>query len=333
MIETVEIVPSPSALVQSLRGLGYSPETALADLVDNSISSGATNISIQLDWNDDDPRVALLDDGKGMDEAGLKAAMCFGGAGPAAVRQDDDLGRFGLGLKTASLSQCRRMTVISRRDGRTSALSWDLDEIERRARWKALVPALLPDSPAVQLLLAKPRGTLVLWERMDAVAGLFGLDRETFFLRVRDIRAYMAMVFHRFLGGDARRISLSVNGRDVKGWDPFQRSHPATITMQSEPIRHRGLTVRVTPYVLPHRDRFPNEAEYEAAGGPGGWSERQGFYVYRQKRLLVGGCQATSGSAPLATFKIDPPDVVVAVHPRSPQEGPTRREAPAKRLA
>jgi hypothetical protein len=288
-MRTVEIVPSASALVKSLRGLGYSPETAIADLLDNSIAAGAGSIDIEFDWNDGNPRVAVLDNGAGMDEIALTAAMCFGGTGPTAVRSADDLGRFGLGLKTASLSQCRQMTVISRHDARTSALCWDIDEVDRRSSWLALIPEPLPGLAPVCRLLDQPHGTLVIWERMDAIAGLSGLDRETFFRRVQDIRAYLAMIFHRFLGGDARRIALTVNGRSVHPWDPFQRNNPATITMQGEPIRYAGQTVRVTPYVLPHRDRFANETQYEEAGGISGWGERQGFYVYRQKRLLVPG--------------------------------------------
>ena len=129
----------------------------------------------------------------------------------------------------------------------------------------------------------------MIWERMDAIGGLHGLDKETFFLRVQDVRSHLAMVFHRFLGGDARRIAISVNNRAVRPWDPFLRTHPATITMPTERLRHASATVSVTPYVLPHHDRFENDAEYEAAGGPGGWGERQGFYVYRGRRLVVAG--------------------------------------------
>jgi hypothetical protein len=97
------------------------------------------------------------------------------------------------------------------------------------------------------------------------------------------------MVFHRFLGGDARRLAITINGRPVRPWDPFLRAHSATITMPSERLRRAGAAIVVTPRVLPHRDRFANDAEYEAAGGPGGWSERQGFYVYRGRRLVVAG--------------------------------------------
>ena len=285
----IEIVPAASSLLQSLRGLGYSPETAIADLIDNSIAAGATTVAVDLDWNAGEPVARILDDGRGMDEEALVKAMCFGGDGPTGGRAQDDLGRFGLGLKTASLSQCRCLTVVTRRTGATAALAWDVDAVIAAGRWDALVPDPLPASAQLDDLLAQESGTLVQWDRMDAIGGLSGLDRDAFFLRVRDIGAHLGMVFHRFLGGDARRVAISLNGRGLKGWDPFQRSHPATITMQSEPIRHAGKVLTVTPYVLPHRDRFANEAEWEAAGGPGGWGERQGFYVYRGKRLLVPG--------------------------------------------
>ena len=288
-MQTVEIIPSASALMQSLRGFGYSPETALADLVDNSIAAGATAVDVDVEWNDGDPRVAVLDDGRGFDHDSLVTAMCFGGAGPLTERAENDLGRFGLGLKTASLSQCRRMTVAGRRGGRMVALTWDVDEVTARKRWDAVVPGRLPSSPLARRLEVQQQGALVIWETMDAIGGLYGLDKETFFLRVQDIRSHLAMVFHRFLGGDARRIAITVNNRVVRPWDPFLRTHPATITMQTERLRHAGATVSVTPYVLPHHDRFENDAEHEAAGGPGGWGERQGFYVYRGRRLVVAG--------------------------------------------
>lgn len=287
--QSLEIIPSAAALMQSLRGFGYSPETALADLLDNSISAGANQIDIDIDWNGGVPVVAILDDGGGMSDADLRAAMCFGGKGVQYQRSTQDLGRFGLGLKTASLSQCRCLSVISRRDGTTSALSWDLDEVQERDRWEAIVPDPLPELPLMRKLRKARQGTVVVWERMDALAGLSGLDRENFFLRIRDIGAYLAMIFHRFLSDDARRVSIRINNRAIDGWDPFERGHPATITLPSEPIRFQGSTVRVTPYVLPHRDRYRTEREFERAGGTGGWNERQGFYVYRQKRLLVPG--------------------------------------------
>jgi hypothetical protein len=274
--------------VESLRGLGYSTSTALADLIDNSISAQANFVEILMDWNEGAPTIAVLDDGAGMDEQELNRAFCFGGIGPSLGREAHDLGRFGLGLKTASLSQCRRMSVVSRRDEQTCALMLDIDVVEREG-WVAIVPDSLPDHPAVRRLSERTSGTLVLWDRIDERSGLVGLDRESFFMRLQDVRTHMGMVFHRFLSGDARKIDINVNGRGINSWDPFLRSYPSTTPLRTERIRGGGSVVTITPWVLPHRDRFANEADYVAAGGPGGWAARQGFYVYRGKRLLVPG--------------------------------------------
>jgi hypothetical protein len=284
----ISIPPKASALIGSLRGLGYSPETALADLIDNSITASASNVSIDLQWNDGAPVAAILDDGKGMDEDRLAEALRLGGEGPESQRHDGDLGRFGMGLKTASLSQSRSFTVVSKTLSAVSAAALDVSVIEAQG-WIALVPDSLPDHPFTAELDNRPSGTLVFWDGIDELSGLAGLTKEAFYLRLEDIRAHLGMVFHRFIAGDATRLAILLNGRPVKAWDPFQAGHPATTEMPSERIRHAGSSFLVKPYVLPHRDRFTNEAEYNAAGGPGGWSARQGFYVYRARRLLVAG--------------------------------------------
>lgn len=285
---TVEITPSAPALIQSLRGLGYSPETAIADLIDNSITAGAAAVAIELQWNDGIPVAAILDDGRGMDEKRLAEAMRLGCYGPDSQREESDLGRFGMGLKTGSLSQSRRMTVVTKTVKGVHAVELDVDVVAARD-WIATIPDPIPDHPCVAKLMQSARGTVVIWDRMDELSGLTGLQKEAFFLRLEDIRAHLGMVFHRFINGDAARLRITLNGRIIKAWDPFQTTHPATIQLPSERIRHAGSAFSVKPFVLPHRDRFANTAEYEEAGGPGGWGARQGFYVYRGKRLLVAG--------------------------------------------
>lgn len=282
--------------MQSLRGLGYSPETAISDLVDNSIAAGCENVWIEAEWNSSTPSVGILDDGKGMDASALAEAMRLGAKGLSQERRNGDLGRFGLGLKTASLSQCRQMSVISRKRASTAALVLDVDVIAQRG-WFAVVPTPLPAPALVQKLQEMEHGTLVLWDRFDALSGLSGLDRDVFFLRLLDIRAHLGMVFHRFIDGDAQRVKIWLNGNPVKGWDPFLRTHPTTRPMHVERVRHAGSSFTVRPFVLPHRDRFANDAEYESAGGPSGWAARQGFYVYRGKRLLVAGSWLGLGGA------------------------------------
>jgi len=313
--KTVDIAPDPSALIESLRGLGYSPEAALADLIDNSIAAGSTTVTIDIQWNDGSPRVALMDDGQGMDPDRLIEAMRPGGKGPSTDRSTTDLGRFGLGLKTASLSQCRRLEVVTKQSGATAALVLDIDVVAA-VGWVAEVPNALPDHPLVNDLLQRETGTVVVWDRLDELSGLVGLPKEPFYLHLEEVRAHLGMVFHRFISGDATRLAIVLNGRQVKPWNPFQTANAATTELPSERIRHAGSSFTVKPYVLPHRDRFANDAEYEAAGGPGGWGARQGFYVYRGKRLLVpgswlglGGVRTWTGdeASRLARIQVDLP--------------------------
>ncbi|HLZ79037.1 MAG TPA: ATP-binding protein [Sphingomonas sp.] len=310
----VEITPSPHALLRSLRGLGYSPETALADLVDNSLAAGARQVSIRLDWREGNPLVEILDDGAGMGFERLVEAMRFGGAGPDAERDSSDLGRFGLGLKTASLSQCRELTVASRHDGEVARLAWDVDRVGEG--WCADAPEVSPPGELAAAFESAGNGTLVSWSRMDRLGGLWGLDRDTFNERIADIRAHLAMTFHRFLSGEARRLAIRVNGLALAAWDPFCRSHNATTAMPRDVIRGTDGAIIARPYILPHRDRFANEREWEEAGGPGGWVERQGFYVYRGDRLVspggwlgLGGARAWTReeSSRLARIALDLP--------------------------
>jgi len=286
---TVQIAPRPSALMGSLRGLGYSPETALADLIDNSITAGATCIDIDLQWHGGHPTAAILDDGTGMNQERLIDAMCLGGNGPTSKRNMNDLGRFGMGMKTASLSQTPRFTVLTKTfSGDAHALTLDLAVIARDG-WIATIPDTVPEHGFVEKLLKFGHGTLILWENIDELSGLVGLSKDTFYTRLEEIRGHLGMIFHRYIDGDASSLIINLNGRAVKAWDPFQRYHTATQKLGSDRIRHLQSSFMVQSYVLPHRDRFENDLEYNAAGGPGGWGARQGFYVYRGKRMLVAG--------------------------------------------
>ncbi|ACM36977.1 MULTISPECIES: ATP-binding protein [Rhizobium/Agrobacterium group] len=284
---SIEIPPHAGALLKSLRGLGYSPETALADLIDNSISAGADHVELSIDWNEGNPRIGLLDDGLGMTRGELEDAMRFGGD-MDIERGPDDLGRFGLGMKTASLSQCQRLTVVSRKAGHECSMCWDVAKVVASRTWSVDMDTR-PDPFDHLSIPSHGDGTLIALERMDELGGLFGLDKEGFFAKVRDVRDHFAMVFHRFLDGDARRVRITINGRAVVGWDPMLRTHPATRSLGAGQMGSGALAVRVSPFVMPHRDRFANEAEFAAGGGPGGWAERQGFYVYRASRLVVAG--------------------------------------------
>ncbi len=315
-----QIPPSASALIESLRGTGYSLETAIADLIDNSISAGANCVDLTLEWNEGDPFVVIADDGAGMTEDRLVEAMRFGGAGPSVVRDRHDLGRFGLGLKTASLSQCRRMTVASKSGDVTAVFCWDLDHIRTAGDGWELLEGLSEDvAHLAQPLSDRPSGTIVIWDRID-----FGRVRErptlkAFLAGIERVERHLAMVFHRFLAGDARRLRIAINGIRIKGWDPYLEDQGATIPRPEQTLDSGGERITVRGFILPHPDRFANSTALEAAGGPNGWAAQQGFYVYRQKRLLsaggwlgIGGTRAWTREefSRLARIRIDLPNTI-----------------------
>jgi hypothetical protein len=317
-LTTRSVPPSASALVASLRGVGYSLETAIADLLDNSISAAAENIDVQWDWNEGQPVMSILDDGHGMSESRLVEAMRFGGIGPDAQRDHNDLGRFGLGLKTASFSQCRQLTVISKSGSSVASFTWDIDRIQTsRAGWNLIEGHEGFRSELSVRLKANKSGTLVVWRKIDFGRKLDRPDHAAFMADLERLDHHLGMVFHRFIMGDARRISIHLNGRKVEGWDPFLEKQEATTRTPEQPINGPGGRVLVRGFVLPHRDRFKSQDEFKKAGGPEGWTAQQGFYVYRQKRLLsAGGWLGLGGSktwtrdesSRLARIRVDIPN-------------------------
>lgn len=283
--------PRAGAMMEALRGLGYSTAAALADIVDNSVSAGAGEVRIDFDWNGVRSRISVLDDGRGMDDAELESAMRLGDKSPLDERPPTDLGRFGMGLKTASFSQCRRLTVASVKKGKPlGCLRWDLDAIAARPDdgW-ILFEGPAKDSEAYLAPIARAEsGTLVLWEILDRVV-TDGYTSDHFVDLIDDVEKRLAMVFHRLCQGPAAKLRLFINNRLVAPWDPFMAGHPAK--PWHSPIERRGTSsgiVEIECHVLPHRDRL-TMAEHEAAGGPEGWTAQQGFYVYRNQRLLLAG--------------------------------------------
>jgi hypothetical protein len=283
--------PRADALIESLRAFGYSTETAVADLVDNSISAKASHVAVQFQWAGQASWVAVVDDGTGMTEAELREAMRVGTGNPLEVRERRDLGRFGLGLKTASFSQCRLLTVASAvTPGRSTTRVWDLDHVGRTQRWELLAEAGPRSAGIRDRLLGDAAGTLVLWERLDRIVGTRAADAEVterhFYQVVERVAAHLGVVFHRFLTATGR-VSITVNGQPVKAWDPFGSDHPATQILGEE-LLDRDHLILVRPHVLPHPSKLTKQREAELAGLKG-WVAQQGFYVYRNRRLIVAG--------------------------------------------
>ena len=290
-VRTRNVPPRAAAMMEALRGLGYSPAAALADIVDNSVSAGAKNVAIDFAWSGAATRISILDDGRGMDDAELESAMTLGDKNPLDARSPDDLGRFGLGLKTASFSQCRRLTVASKREHESvCCLRWDLDAMAASLEkgWLLYEGAAAGSEPYLEPLSKISNGTLVLWERLDRVV-TDGFTSTDFADLIDGIEARLAMIFHRMLDGPRPALTLLINGIPVKPWDPFMAGHAAKPweSPVARTLTASGL-VEVACHVLPHRDRLTPE-EFERVGGPEGWTAQQGFYVYRNRRLLLAG--------------------------------------------
>lgn len=287
----IDLPPFAPALIESMRSIGYSLEAAMADLIDNSIAAKCSEISIFYSpYND--PYVAILDDGEGMNSDQLTRAMQHGSRDPKEVRSTDDLGRFGLGLKTASLSQCRQLTVLSAQRGEISARCWDLDVIAATAKWtlQSLESNEIFSLPYYEWLQKRGTGTIVLWRKLDRLqAGELSVEKPLGDGMVR-VSSHLALVFHRFLEGEfgGRRIKISMNGNQIKPLDPFLPNHKGTQILPEERFSVEGSEVVVRPFILPHLSRL-NEVEKELAAGEDGLRGRQGFYIYRSGRLIIGG--------------------------------------------
>ena len=286
-LRTVEVPPNPSALIESMRDIGYSLGTALADLIDNSLTAGAHTIRIVADTSSAAPRLGILDDGSGMDEATLVDAMRLGTRSPLEERDRSDLGRFGLGLKTASFSQCRRLTVLTKRDGLMHCARWDLDYVVQVNEWRVQIPEHTDGIPWAGEL--GETGTLVVWETLTAGA-LGGANESDLVHELDEARFHLELVFHRFLAGEhgLRKVNILLNARPLVPFDPFHTKHPATIVGSEERIRFEDADVFVRAFTLPHHSKV-SPADWERYAGKEGYLKNQGFYVYRERRLILHG--------------------------------------------
>lgn len=289
--ETLEVIPDPVSLIESMRSVGYSVEAAVADIVDNSLSAGACNVHIQYDASDN-PFVAILDDGRGMAADELTDAMRHGSTNPTDQRGTNDLGRFGLGLKTASLSQSRKLTVVSKRDGRISARRWDLDVVRQLGQWRVVVPseADLQQLPMYRRLAAQESGTVVIWQDLDRLTARARNPQLEMTTRMEPLFEHLALVFHRFTQkeGSHAAVTITVNGLALPARDPFLGSNQFRQALEGQTILHARGKVEVAPFILPPMSHLSVD-EIDLAGGREGLRGTQGFYVYRGRRLVIWG--------------------------------------------
>lgn len=306
------VAPRAAMLIESMRDLGYSLKTALADIIDNSITAQARSIELFADTTTKGCQIAIVDDGHGMDETEILAAMRPGTRSPLDQRHSADLGRFGLGLKTASFSQCRRLTVVSRKNGKTCCARWDLDDVVKADDWLVEIPDDYLDVPWLDRL--GEHGTLVLWEKLDRLLDRNGVENHTNVVHQLDEASeHLKLVFHRFLEGEKgiQKIAISLNGRTLDPFDPFHSKHPATQTGPLETIRVDGHDITIQSFTLPHHKKV-SMADWDRYAGRDGYVKNQGFYVYRGKRLIIYGTwfglARQSELTKLARVRIDIPN-------------------------
>jgi len=289
--------PNPARLIEGLRDIGYDFNTALADIVDNSVDAGATKIDIRINMDPDgDILVSVSDNGCGMDEQTLLDGMTYGAQGRVDPKR---LGKFGLGLKTASTAFCRRMSVVTRNTSETELIkaTWDLDHLVSADEWE-----LLLDSPTgyeeglLNEVASGSSGTLVMWDKVDRMMKNYSElggkhTRNALKKVVTGFGSHASMVYQRFLNfddGRARNIEMVLNGQIVSPWDPFCEGEIGTElvaekTLKAELPDDSPVEFTIRAFVLPRREHFSTP---EAAKDARLTNNMQGIYIYRENRLI-----------------------------------------------
>lgn len=286
----IETPPDAVSIMESTRAIGYSLPTAIADIIDNSVAAGASRIEIF--YSPTEKYIAILDDGCGMNSDELNQAMKYGGISPLDKRSEKDLGRFGLGMKTASLSQCEILTVVSKKDGEISARRWDINEIRRLKFWALLElsPEEISTIPKVELLKNLSSGTLVVWQELDRMLQSNKDIERIFPEKMNEVREHLSLVFHRYLSGEEglKKLSIFVNNLRVEPSDPFL-TEKFTQALPDETINLEDMPpIKIRPYILPYPSKL-SKIDRKLLGITEDMQKNQGFYIYRNKRLIVWG--------------------------------------------
>ncbi len=282
MSKPIEVNPNVKNFVQSLRDIGYSFEVAVADIIDNSITAKASIVNIYM-VSEPDLIFCLFDNGSGMSESELIESMRLATKNPLENRHPEDLGRFGLGLKTASFSQCKKLTVVSKKEGEIFAKQWDLDFISNENKWLLKTITNLSFIPLLNELEKVETGTIVCWETIDRSS------KSGYPETIEKLRKHLALVFHRYLDGlDRKSFKIIINNNPIKSFNPFNPNHSATQQLPLEKIEFYDSVIKVQAYILPHHSKV-SQQEYELYSTEEGYIKSQGFYLYRGNRILIYG--------------------------------------------
>ena len=315
MSNLVERAFPAKSLMLGFRSIGYSFSTAVADIMDNSISAEATRIDVFSDPIAPVPYFCILDDGHGMNKTKLDNAMLPGSNRDDVPDSELELGRFGLGLKSASLSQCREFIVASKAYGRIHCMSFDLDVIEETNKLflKELNEAETNALPHIEDLKALDSGTLVIWTKFDKIENLAKNFEDSFRNVVGESKKHIELVFHRFYN----QVEIYFNNKRIEKRDPFLlESVGRQQTGRTSVISVDGSEIVVIPYTLPFANTLTSD-EKKLLGNPKSIFDEQGFYLYRNKRLIAWGSWMHMGIRnelnKLARIQVDIPSTLDSV--------------------
>lgn len=291
-------IPKASTLMGSLRSMGYSFESAVADVIDNSISAHAKNIRILFPSTPlDELAIGILDDGDGMKGDVLFEAMRYGCLSAEEERVEDDLGRFGMGMKSASLSQCRCLTVVSFDGNTLNGFTWDYNHIIKTQDWiiQELEKYEIDKLPYIEKLKEQKKGTLVIWQDFDVIYNSSGGQVYSTLVDLRSsLENTLALIYHRFLSiTGVQRLHIYINELDIKPLDPFLEQHPKTtikkeIELDIKDSNAIERIIKIRPFILPYATEL-REKDKQLIGGIENLRAKQGFYIYRNKRLIIWG--------------------------------------------
>lgn len=307
-MSSITKTPSAKKMLIGLRSMGYSFSTALADIIDNSVAAHATKIWVDAEPMDSHSYLYILDNGFGMSKEKLEDAMSFGSDSDHSGNDELDLGRFGLGLNTASLSQCKRFYVLTKEKEKIYGAYWDVDELDRTNQW--LLNILDDDKlellPGFNKLNELEHGTLVIWQKFDKLLSSSAKFESSFRNRVSEAKKHCELVFHRFYD----EIEIYFNDARIKRRDPFLSDFDNAQHREESSLKYGNEKIKYQAHVLPHSSSLTNE-EKDLIGGVDSMRNEQGFYLYRNRRLIIWGnwlhMNTRSEFFKLARIKVDIP--------------------------
>ncbi|WP_221029322.1 ATP-binding protein [Actomonas aquatica] len=291
-------MPDPSRLIHGLRDTGYDLYTACADVIDNSIAANAKEVNIRIELAPDGRKFVFFgDNGDGMDKDGLQNALRYGADQRQILKS---LGKFGLGLKTASSSVCLKFGIISRMtpDAPLAKLAWDLEHVEAVNRWEMVKEPITADEEELFEELCGEKGTLVVWEKCDRLLSKGyevpggTKEQQAVNYRIKKLKEHCALIFHKYLNPSETAFSdvrITVNGEEVEYWNPFYPEKSEQVLPEAQtnvPIQLEDGTVqtaKVKAWILPHSKDMTEEEnrKYAKISNRG-----QGFYIHREGRVI-----------------------------------------------